>query len=137
MRVLLSEASSLTAREHLSVLGPTGIDIDVASCSSLAIGRFSRWCHHVVRVPRSADDPKGYLTAVADLGRYKVFDWRLTSVRSLPLQWLWPNGASWELLMQGRHARDSACRQRPFAIAEYVRRAGRNRLRSARRYARA
>ena len=73
MRVLLSEASSLTAREHLSVLGPTGIDIDVASCSSLAIGRFSRWCHHVVRVPRSADDPKGYLTAVADAlrrGRY-------------------------------------------------------------------
>jgi hypothetical protein len=37
VRVLLSEASSLTAREHLSVLGPTGIDIDVASCSSLAI----------------------------------------------------------------------------------------------------
>jgi hypothetical protein len=63
VRVPLSEASSLTARQHLSVLGPTGIDIDVASGSRLAIGRFSRWCHHVVRVPRSADDPKGYLTA--------------------------------------------------------------------------
>lgn len=73
MRVLLSGASSLTAREHLSVLGPTGIDIDVASCSGLAIGRFSRWCQHVVRVPRSADDPKGYLTTVAHAlrrGRY-------------------------------------------------------------------
>jgi len=73
VRVLLSEASSLTAREHLSVLGPSGIDIDVASCSGLAIGRFSRWCHRVVRVPRCADDPKGYLTAVAGAlrrGRY-------------------------------------------------------------------
>jgi hypothetical protein len=76
VRVLLSEATSLTAREHVSVLGPTGIDIDVASCSSLAIGRFSRWCHHVVRVPCSADDPKGYLTAVADAlrrGRYDAW----------------------------------------------------------------
>ena len=31
MRVLLSEASGLTAREHLSVLGPAGIDVDAAS----------------------------------------------------------------------------------------------------------
>jgi len=45
MRVLLSEAWSLTAREHLSVLGPSGIQLDVASGSRLAIARFSRWCH--------------------------------------------------------------------------------------------
>jgi len=59
LRVLLSEASSLTAREHLSVLGPAGIDVDVASSSRLAIARFSRWCRRVVRVPCSADDPGG------------------------------------------------------------------------------
>jgi hypothetical protein len=73
LRVLLSEASSLTAREHLSVLGPAGIDIDVAASNRLAIARFSRWCHHTVRVPRSADDPKGYLAAIAAAlraGRY-------------------------------------------------------------------
>jgi hypothetical protein len=73
VRVLLSEASSLTAREHLSVLGPDGIDVDVASSNALAIGRFSRWCRHVVRVPRSAADPIGYLSTVADAlrtGRY-------------------------------------------------------------------
>jgi hypothetical protein len=54
LRVLLSEASSLTAREHLSVLGPTGMDIGVATSNRLAIARFSRWCHHTVRVPRGA-----------------------------------------------------------------------------------
>jgi hypothetical protein len=73
LRVLLSEASSLTAREHLSVLGPAGIGVDVASSSPLAIARFSRWCRRVVRVPSSADDPRGYLTAVAAAlreGRY-------------------------------------------------------------------
>lgn len=65
MRVLRSEAWSLTAREHLSVLGPAGIGVDVASSSRLAIAWFSRWCHRAVRVPRSADDPKGYLGAIA------------------------------------------------------------------------
>ena len=65
LRVLLSEASSLTAREHLSVLGPSGIQVDVASSSPLAIARFSRWCRRVVHVPRSADDPEGYLAAIA------------------------------------------------------------------------
>ena len=73
LRVLLSEASSLTAREHLSVLGPAGIDVDVASSSRLAIARFSRWCRRVVRVPCSADDPRGCLAVIAAAlrsGRY-------------------------------------------------------------------
>ena len=65
MQVLLSEASSLTAREHLSVLGPAGIRVEVASGSRPAIARFSRWCRRVVRVPCSADDPRGYLAAIA------------------------------------------------------------------------
>ena len=73
LRVLLSEASSLTAREHLSVLGPSGVAVDVASSSRLAIARFSRWCRRVIRVPRGADDPTGYLAAIAAAlrpGRY-------------------------------------------------------------------
>jgi hypothetical protein len=73
LRVLLSEASSLTAREHLSVLGPSGTRVDVASSSRLAIGRFSRWCGRVVWVPCSADDPRGYLATIAAAlreGRY-------------------------------------------------------------------
>src|SRR4051812_30088763 len=73
MRVLLSEASSLTAREYLSLLGPAAVGVDVATSNGLAIARFSRWCGHVVRVPRAADDPRGYLDAVAAAiqgGRY-------------------------------------------------------------------
>jgi hypothetical protein len=73
LRVLLSEGSSLTAREHVSVLGPAGIGVDVAASSPVVIARFSRWCRHVVRVPRSAEDPRGYLAAIAAAlrtGRY-------------------------------------------------------------------
>lgn len=40
VRVLLAEASSLTAREHLSVLGPAGIGVDVAS---RALWRLRGW----------------------------------------------------------------------------------------------
>ena len=74
MRVLLSEASSLTAREHLSVLGPSGMRVDVASSSRLGIARFSRWCRRVVRVPCSADDPRGYLAAIAAALRQGRYD---------------------------------------------------------------
>jgi hypothetical protein len=74
LRVLLSEASSLTAREHLSVLGPTGIGVDVAASNRLAIGRFSRWCHRTVHVPRSADDPEGYLAVIAAALREGSYD---------------------------------------------------------------
>lgn len=69
-RVLLSEGSSLTAREHLWVLGRSGVGVDVASCRGWVLGRFSRWCGGVVPVPRSGDDPRGYLRAVGEaLGR--------------------------------------------------------------------
>ena len=71
---MLSEASSLTAREHLSVLGPSGIRVDVASSSPLAIARFSRWRNRVVHVPRSANDPKGYLAAIAAALRQGRYD---------------------------------------------------------------
>jgi hypothetical protein len=74
LRVLLSEASSLTAREHLSVLGPSGVRVDVASSSRLAIARFSRWCRGVVRVPCSADDPRGYLAGIAAALRQGRYD---------------------------------------------------------------
>jgi hypothetical protein len=73
MRVLLSEASSLTAREHLSVLGPAGVEADAASSSRLPIALFSRWCRRLVPAPSGAEDPRGYLAAMAAAlrtGRY-------------------------------------------------------------------
>lgn len=71
--MLLSEGSSLTAREHLSVLGPAGVDVDVVSAVAHPLGRFSRWCDRVVPVPAVAQDPLGYLKAVSEVigsGRY-------------------------------------------------------------------
>jgi len=72
--VLLSEGSSLTAREHLSVLGPAGVAVDVAASNRAAIARFSRWCGRAVAVPRSADDPTGYLAAIAAALRQGRYD---------------------------------------------------------------
>ena len=63
-RVLLSEASSLTAREFVTVLGQAGIDVEVVSASSLPIARFSRWCKAVHRVQAPSTDATGYLHAV-------------------------------------------------------------------------
>jgi hypothetical protein len=69
----LSEGSSLTAREHLSVLGPAGVHVDMLSAVVQPLGRFSRWCGQVISVPAVAQDPFGYLKAVSEVisaGRY-------------------------------------------------------------------
>jgi len=63
----LSEGSSLTAREHLTVLGPAGVEVDMVSAVAQPLGRFSRWCGRVIRVPAVAQDPFGYLKAVSEV----------------------------------------------------------------------
>lgn len=73
-RVLLSEASSLTSREFITVLGESGTGVGVLSWSSLPIARFSRWSHRVHRVPSPASDPIGYLCAVDDVMRSGDYD---------------------------------------------------------------
>ncbi|MBO0851097.1 MAG: hypothetical protein J2P20_16665, partial [Pseudonocardia sp.] len=67
VKVLLSEASSLTAREHLTVLARSGVQVDVLSCITHPLARFSRWCHAVRRAPSASLDPLGYLRVVAGL----------------------------------------------------------------------
>ena len=62
--MLLSEASSLTAREFVTVLGSRGVDIEVVTASSLPIARFSRWCKAVHHLPAPSADPVGYLRGV-------------------------------------------------------------------------
>ncbi len=74
MKVLLSEASSLTAREHLSVLGPAGVEVHALSSSALPLSRFSRWCKGIIRVPAVAEDPVGYLAAVAQSMSCEMYD---------------------------------------------------------------
>ena len=74
-RVLLSEGSSLTAREFVTVLGARGIDVEAASPTRHPLASFSRWCRAVRRVPPAGSDPLGYLRALDALlasGRYEA-----------------------------------------------------------------
>ena len=74
-RVLLSEGSSLTARETMTILGSRGIGVDVASASGWPLASFSTWCRGVRRVPSAERDPVGYLRAIDALlasGRYRA-----------------------------------------------------------------
>ncbi len=63
-RVLLSEGSSLTAREFVSVPGPAGHHIEVLDPNPTCLCRFSRWVRCVHRCPAPAADPIGYLDTV-------------------------------------------------------------------------
>jgi hypothetical protein len=64
IRVLLSEGSSLTAREVVTCLGPLDVHLEVLDPDPLCLARFSRWVRAVHRCPRSGADPLGYLECV-------------------------------------------------------------------------
>ena len=75
MRILLSEGSSLSARQAISILGPTGALIDICDPDPLCLGRFSRFVQAWHRCPRWNVDPRGYLQFLAgrlDAERYDV-----------------------------------------------------------------
>ena len=61
VRVLLSEGSSLTAREVVTCLGPVGFHVEALDPDPLCLVRFSRWIRTVHRCPRPGADPLGYL----------------------------------------------------------------------------
>jgi hypothetical protein len=61
VRVLLSEGSSLTAREVVIWLGSVGFHIEALDPGPLCLARFSRWMRKVHRCPRSGANPLGYL----------------------------------------------------------------------------
>jgi len=63
--VLLLEASSLTAREHLTVLGMAGVRVEAMSSDPFALCRWSRWARQLHRCPAAGTDPAGYLLAVS------------------------------------------------------------------------
>jgi len=74
LRVLLSEGSSLSSREIISVLGPVGHELDVMDPDRWCLARFSRWVRHVVRCPAVGQDPLGYLDAVLARLRSRHYD---------------------------------------------------------------
>jgi hypothetical protein len=73
-RILLSEGSSLTAREFVSVLGPAGHHIEIVDPNPTCICRFSHWTKRVHRCPPASSDPIGYLNAVNSLLATGAFD---------------------------------------------------------------
>jgi predicted ATP-grasp superfamily ATP-dependent carboligase len=63
-RVLLTEASSASAREVLTVLGRHGHEVGVMDSGGISFTALSRWVTRRHKSPRFADDPSSYLDAL-------------------------------------------------------------------------
>jgi glutathione synthase/RimK-type ligase-like ATP-grasp enzyme len=72
--ILLSEGSSLSAREAITVLGLAGHRVELVSSEPLCLGRFSRFVRRVHRLPASGADPDGYLAGVQDIVKARAID---------------------------------------------------------------
>ena len=64
LRVLVSEGSSTSAREAITILGLAGHTIEVCDPSPWCLSRFSRLVAKFHRCPGLRDDPAGYLALV-------------------------------------------------------------------------
>ncbi len=66
-RVLISEGSSLAARETITALGLAGHRVGVCDSDSFCLGRFSRFVTRFYRCPSFGNDPCAYLDFVATI----------------------------------------------------------------------
>ncbi|MCI3132435.1 hypothetical protein [Phenylobacterium aquaticum] len=66
-RILISEGSSLSARETVTALGLAGHRVEILSSDPLCLARFSRFTDQVHPAPAAGHDPEGYLTAVLEV----------------------------------------------------------------------
>src|SRR5271169_6407690 len=66
-RILLSEGSSLSARQAITAFGLAGHRVDIVTSDTWCLGRFSRFVRHVHPAPLSGRDPDGYLDAVLEI----------------------------------------------------------------------
>ena len=74
LRVLLSEGSSTSAREALTVLAGQGHAVEICDPDRFCLSRFSRFPARFHRCPGLRDDPAGYLAFVEDLLKRRHFD---------------------------------------------------------------
>src|ERR1700761_1459845 len=74
LRVLLSEGSSTSAREAVTILGLSGHHVEVCDPSPYALARFSRFVAKFHRCPPLRDDPDRYLAFVEGLLASRPFD---------------------------------------------------------------
>ena len=73
-KILLSEGSSLSAREAITALGLAEHRVDLVTSDPLCLGRFSRFVDCVHRAPASGADPDGYLAAVMEIAKTRKVD---------------------------------------------------------------
>ncbi len=92
VRVLLTEGSSLTSREVVTCLGPTGCHLEVLDPDPLCLARFSRWVDKVHRCANAGADPLRYLHTLETVVAQRKIDvvlptheqaWLLASARPL------------------------------------------------------
>ncbi|MEA2836837.1 MAG: hypothetical protein QOD89_1387 [Bradyrhizobium sp.] len=74
LRVLLSEGSSTSAREAITVLGLAGHIVEVCDPSPTCLGRFSRLVSKFHHCSGLRDDPAAYLSFVETLLAQRPFD---------------------------------------------------------------
>jgi predicted ATP-grasp superfamily ATP-dependent carboligase len=74
LRVLLSEGSSTSAREAITILGLHGHLVEVCDPSPVCLAGFSRFVGKLHRCPGLRDDPVGYLAFVEHLLALRKFD---------------------------------------------------------------
>src|SRR5215469_14874327 len=74
LRVLVSEGSSTSAREAITILGLAGHHVEVCDPSPWCLGRYSRFVRKFHRCPPLRDDPKGYLAFIEALVASGQFD---------------------------------------------------------------
>ncbi len=74
LRVLVSEGSSTSAREAITILGMSGHHVEVCDPSPWCVARFSRFVRKFHRCPGLRTDPAGYLAFVERLLSAGNFD---------------------------------------------------------------
>jgi hypothetical protein len=74
LRLLVSEGSSTSAREAVTILWRSGHIVEVCDPSRWCLSRFSRFVRKFHRCPGLRDDPAGYLAFVEELLAAQPFD---------------------------------------------------------------
>lgn len=74
LRVLLTEGSSTSAREVLTLLGFAGHHVEVCDPDPNCLCRFSRFTRRLHRCPQLGHDPRSFVAFVLDLVEHTSFD---------------------------------------------------------------
>jgi predicted ATP-grasp superfamily ATP-dependent carboligase len=74
LKILLSEGSSLSARQAITALGMVGYRVGVCDPSAICLGRFSRFVRHFHRCPAAGQKPWEYLNFICRLLAEEKYD---------------------------------------------------------------